>query len=60
VTLTSATTADVKYELDTNGSPVLPSADGKAVYVNGKWLVAKATFCGLVGLAQPGKPVQGC
>jgi hypothetical protein len=60
VTLTGPTTADVKYELDTNGSPVLGNADGKAVYVNGHWLVAKATFCQLVGLAQPGKPVKGC
>jgi hypothetical protein len=60
VTLTSPTTADVKYELDTDGNPVLPNADGKAVYVNGHWLVAKATFCQLVGLAQPGKPVKGC
>lgn len=60
VTLIGPTTADVKYELDTNGTAVLNDADGKAVYINGRWLVAKATFCGLVGLAQPGKPVQGC
>lgn len=60
VTLTGPTTANVKYELDTNGSPVLANADGKAVYVNGHWLVSKDTFCQLVGLAQPGKPVKGC
>jgi len=58
VTITSPTTADVTYELDGDGKPLLPEANGKAVYVNGKWLVAKATFCGLVQLGTPN--VKGC
>ena len=59
VKLTGPTTADVTFELDTNGNPVIPSSDGKAVYVGGKWLVAKQTFCTLVSLGHP-KPVPNC
>jgi hypothetical protein len=58
VTITSPTTADVTFELDADGAPVIPSSNGKAVYVNGKWLVAKQTFCTLVELGQPNTP--GC
>lgn len=58
VTLTGPTTADVNYELDGDGKPLLPDANGKAVYVNGKWLVSKDTFCGLVELGTPN--VKGC
>jgi hypothetical protein len=50
VTLTGPTSADVKFELDGDGTPLIPSSDGKAVYINGKWLVAKQTFCTLVEL----------
>jgi hypothetical protein len=50
VTITGPTTADVTFELDGDGAPLIPSSDGKAVYVNGKWLVAKQTFCTLVEL----------
>jgi hypothetical protein len=59
VKLTGPTTAAVTFELDVNGSPAIPSSDGQAVYVNGKWLVAKATFCGLVDLGVK-KPPAGC
>jgi hypothetical protein len=60
VTLTGPTTADVVFELDTNGNPIIPKSDGKAVYVGGKWLVAKQTFCTLVGLGHTNGPVPNC
>jgi hypothetical protein len=59
VTLTGPTTANVTFELDANGSPILPSSDGKAVYLNGHWVVAKETFCNLVALGYS-KPIPNC
>lgn len=50
VTLTGPTTADVTFELDGDGAPLIAKSNGQAVYVNGKWLVAKQTFCTLVEL----------
>ena len=52
-----ATTASVTYNLV--GTP-LQGATGQAVYQGGKWLVSKNTFCGLVEIGSPGKPVPGC
>lgn len=67
VTFTSATTAGVKYTLFAK-NPGAPKAallgkppayaDGQAVLQNGKWVVAKATFCGLVSLT--GTTPAGC
>jgi len=57
VVLTSSTTATVTYNLV--GTP-LQGATGQAVYQNGKWLVSKNTFCGLVELGDPGKKIPGC
>lgn len=48
--------AKVNYDIDgpaTNGQPptaILPNSTGYAVFVNGKWFVAKETICGLLGL----------
>jgi len=43
--------AKVKYSiLGTGGAPLLGNTTGYAVYVDGKWLVSKATICGLFGL----------
>ena len=43
--------AKVVYDiLGTNGSAILPNSQGYAVYVNGKWQVAKVTICGLLTL----------
>jgi hypothetical protein len=59
VTISGPTTADVTFELDGDGTPLIPSSNGQAVYVNGKWLVAKQTFCTLVELG--GNPnIPGC
>jgi len=57
--------AKVVYDIDgPTGTAILPNSQGYAVFVNGKWLVAKATICGLLGLfkqasGQTGTP-QGC
>ncbi len=56
--------AKVAYSiLSTNGS-VLTSGAGYAVYSNGKWLVAKATVCGLLSLfseySGSKTPIAGC
>lgn len=43
--------AHVTYDIDNStGTAILPNSQGYAVYVNGQWLVAKATICGLLGL----------
>lgn len=56
----SATRAELKWTLLTNGAPVLPNATGVAVLENGHWKVSKETFCALVALGSQGKPVPGC
>jgi hypothetical protein len=57
------TTATVKYELEANGQPLLPSAStGTAVEVPGKpydWQVSSGTFCGLAALAGSPCPSSG-
>ena len=60
ISFTSATTATVNYELLNGTQVLLPTAQGKAVLVNGKWVVSKETFCTLVGLGAGGKAVPGC
>ena len=57
--------AKVTYSiLGQGGSALLGGETGYAVYVNGKWLVAKPTVCSLLGLfyeatGKTGSP-QGC
>jgi hypothetical protein len=58
VKITGPTTANVTFDLLGNGKPLLKGSDGQAVEVNGKWLVAKQTFCTLVLLG--GSKVPGC
>jgi hypothetical protein len=59
VKLTGPTSADVTFSLSANNNVIIPSSDGKAVYVGGKWLVAKTTFCTLVSLGYS-KPIPNC
>jgi hypothetical protein len=47
------------YVLSTKGKTLLPD-NGFAVYMDGKWLVAKVTICGLLSLAAGGKAPAGC
>ena len=60
VDFTSPTAATVTYDLLSSGSPVLSDATGDALLVNGKWVVAKHTFCQLVQLSAGGKTLPGC
>ncbi|HEX4791672.1 MAG TPA: hypothetical protein VH372_24620 [Actinospica sp.] len=52
VTFPSPTQADVTYSISLGGQVVENSMAGKAVYQNGKWLVADTTLCGLLQLAE--------
>jgi purine-cytosine permease-like protein len=60
VTLTSATTATVKYNLTSGGSSLLKNQTGTAVLENGVWKVGDATLCGLVKLVPGGTVPSAC
>ena len=51
VTFPSPTEADVSYQISLNGTVMESGMAGKAVNVNGQWLVSDATLCGLLQLA---------
>ena len=47
--------ASVRYSiLSTAHKPLLSDSKGWAVYIGGRWLVAKETICGLIALASGG------
>jgi hypothetical protein len=53
VTITSPTQATVHYQALLLGTPLLKNQVGAAVYLNGIWKVAIASFCGLAYLQYP-------
>jgi hypothetical protein len=53
VTVTSASQATVDYDVLLLGTPLLKKQVGTAVYLDGTWKVAIASFCGLVYLQYP-------
>ena len=53
VTITSPTQASVHYEVLLLGTPLLKNQVGTAVYLDGVWKVAIASFCGLAYLEFP-------
>jgi hypothetical protein len=53
VTITSPTQASVHYEVLLLGTPLLKNQVGTAVYLDGVWKVAIASFCGLTYLEFP-------
>jgi hypothetical protein len=53
VTITSPSQATVRYEVLLLGTPLLKNQVGAAVYLNGIWKVAIASFCGLAYLQYP-------
>jgi hypothetical protein len=53
VTITSPTQATVHYEVLLLGTPLLKNQVGTAVYLDGVWKVAIASFCGLTYLEFP-------
>jgi hypothetical protein len=60
VTLTSATTATVKYNLTAGGASLLSGQTGEAVYEDGTWKVSDASLCGLVKLVPGGTVPAAC
>ncbi|MFH8839740.1 hypothetical protein [Streptomyces sp. NPDC017868] len=58
IEFTSATGANVTYDLLVGGSPALPGAKGTSVLQNDTWKVSVKTLCGLVELS--GVTVPGC
>jgi len=53
VNLASPTRATVHYEVLLLGTPLLKNQVGSAVYMDGVWKVAIASFCGLAYLEYP-------
>jgi len=53
VTIASPTQATVHYEVLLLGTPLLKNQVGTAVYLEGVWKVAIASFCGLAYLEYP-------
>jgi hypothetical protein len=53
VMITSPSQATVHYEVLLLGTPLLKNQVGTAVYLNGIWKVAIASFCGLTYLEYP-------
>jgi hypothetical protein len=60
VTLNSATTATVTYNLTAGGSSLLTGQTGKAVLENGVWKVGDASLCGLLKLVPGGTVPPAC
>jgi hypothetical protein len=60
VTVTSPTSATVKYNLTASGSSLLSGQTGTAVYENGTWKVADASLCGLIKLVPGGSTPTAC
>jgi hypothetical protein len=53
--------ATVTYDISLNGSKVVTGGEGAAVLQDGKWKVAKDTFCGLANAgASAGQKIPGC
>ena len=53
VAITSPSQATVHYEVLLLGTPLLKNQVGTAIYLNGIWKVAIASFCGLAYLEYP-------
>ncbi|MET9802702.1 hypothetical protein [Streptomyces sp. NPDC006368] len=60
VTFTSATRADVTYDLLIDGNPVLTDSKGTAVHQKDAWKVSAKTFCALVKLSPDASAAPGC
>jgi purine-cytosine permease-like protein len=60
VTLTSATTATVKYNLTAGGTSLLNNQTGTAVLDNGVWKVGDASLCALIKLVPGGTAPSAC
>jgi hypothetical protein len=55
VALTGTSQASVTYSILVGGQPVLPNAQGIAIYQDGVWKVGLVSFCALLKLENAGK-----
>ena len=60
VTVNSATSATVTYNLVSGSSTLLTGQTGKAVYEDGTWKVGDASLCGLFKLVPGGTLPAAC
>jgi hypothetical protein len=60
VTVNSATSATVIYNLTASGSSLLKGQTGTAVYEDGVWKVGDATLCDLIKLVPGGSAPAAC
>jgi hypothetical protein len=60
VTVNSATSATVTYNLVAAGTPLLSDQTGKAVYQDGTWKVGDASLCALLKLVPGGTVPAAC
>jgi len=60
VTVNSATTATVTYNLTAGSSSLLSGQTGQAVYEDGVWKVGDASLCGLLKLVPSGSAPAAC
>jgi hypothetical protein len=60
VTLNSATSATVDYNLTASGSSLLAGQKGTSVYENGVWKVGDASLCALLKLVPGGSEPAAC
>ncbi len=60
VTVNSATSATVTYNLTASGSSLLSGQTGTAVYEDGVWKVGDASICGLLKLVPGGSVPSAC
>ena len=60
VTVNSATSATVNYNLVSGSSTLLSGQTGKAVYEDGTWKVGDASLCGLFKLVPGGTVPAAC
>jgi hypothetical protein len=60
VTVTSATSATVTYDIVSGSTTLLGGQSGKAVYQDGTWKVGDASLCGLFKLVPGGTVPAAC
>lgn len=60
VTVNSATSATVTYDITSSGSSLLSGEKGKSVYQDGIWKVGDASLCGLLRLVPGGSVPAVC
>ncbi|SEM67105.1 hypothetical protein [Streptacidiphilus jiangxiensis] len=60
VDFTSASSADITYNVCLSGAVALKASKGKSVLDGGVWKVSDTTLCGLLQLQAGSSPIPGC